>query len=101
MGSDAPVEEEPAAQAKAPETQAKAVQPPSPPPPPPDPELERELRELTALGQDAENKLSALTKSGADFTKMEKMMNLPAANLSAAEAKKLIDEQAAKGSDAA
>lgn len=90
--ADAPVEEESAAQAKAPEAPAETVQPPSPPPPPPDPEIERELRELTALGQDAENKLNALTKSGVDFTKMEKMMNLPAENLSAAETKKLIDQ---------
>jgi uncharacterized protein YjbI with pentapeptide repeats len=90
--ADALVDDEPAAQAKAPEAQAKALQPPSPPPPPPDPQLERELRELKALGQDAENKLNALKQSGVDFTKMEKMMNLPKGNLSAAETKKLIDE---------
>ncbi len=90
LGPEPPVEDEPVAPATAPEAPANTIQPESPPPP--DPELERELRELTALGQDAENKLNALQKSGVDLTKMEKMMNLPKGNLSAAETKKLIDE---------
>ncbi|MCF8172309.1 MAG: DUF2169 domain-containing protein, partial [Candidatus Methylopumilus sp.] len=98
LDSDPPVEDEPAAQTKAPEAQAKAIQPPSAPPPTPDPDpdLERELRELKALGQDADNEMSKLKQSGFDFNALEKKMALPETGMSAAETKKLIDESSAQ-----
>jgi uncharacterized protein YjbI with pentapeptide repeats len=86
------VEDEPAAPAKAPEAPAKTIQAENPPPPTPDPELERELRELKAMGQDADNEMSKLKQSGFDFDALEKKMALPETGMSAAETKKLIDE---------
>jgi len=62
----------------------------------PDPELERSLKELKELNQDAETKLSKLKQDGVDLSTLEKKMNLPKTNLPPNEAKKLIDESTAR-----
>ena len=80
-------------EAKLPEPKSAA---PPPPQPAPDIELERSLKELKDLNQDADTKLNRLKQSGVDLSTLEQQMNLPETNLSAIEAKKLIDESAAR-----